>query len=67
MLGLVEKTGADAQLNRADAAAARRVQRSDLRCPPHPPVVTLILPADGTASLTDQTFTWTMTHQMSFG
>jgi hypothetical protein len=27
MLGPVEKTGADAQLNRANAAAARRVER----------------------------------------
>jgi len=31
MLGLVAKTGADAQLNRANAAAARCVQRSNLR------------------------------------
>jgi len=45
MLGLVEKTGADAQMNRANAAAARRVERSGLRGPPHAPTLTLTIGA----------------------
>ena len=41
--GLVEKTGADAQLNRANAAAARRAEQSDLRSPPHLPILAWIM------------------------
>ena len=57
MLGLVEKTGADAQLNRANAAAARRVERSDLRGPQSFPGSALksvqpgMMPAEGVTPL----------------
>jgi len=41
MLRLVDAARADARLNRANAAAARRVERGDLRGLPHAPIPTV--------------------------